>query len=49
MNNLQNILKATKDQLRSLSDKGRERVKKILEKEIEKINEKHKLKKGKKK
>ena len=49
MNNIQDILKSTKDQLRSLSKKGRERVKKILEKEIEKITNRFKPKKGKKK
>lgn len=47
MNNLPEILRSTKPQLKGLSPKGLERVKKILEKEIERIRKFHM--KGKKK
>lgn len=49
MNNLNDILKASKDQLRAMSDKGKERIKKLLEKEIEKIRKFHTTKKVSKK
>jgi hypothetical protein len=49
MNNLSDILNSKKYQIKALSPKGYERVKAILEKEIEKITNRFKPKKGKKK
>lgn len=44
MNNLKDILKASRHQIKCMSDKGRERIKVILEKEIKRISEAHKTK-----
>lgn len=42
MNNLDDILKMTKEQIKSLNDEQKAQVKKILEAEIEKIMQRNK-------
>lgn len=42
MNNLEDIMKMTKEQIRSLNDEQKAQVKQILEAEIEKIMQRNK-------